>query len=107
MANDAHEKLVNDVARAIWRVMFPEVEWDAAGRKYSRHKLDCIAYARPSVALIAERTKEASPEMVQSWARNPALVSRAHIDGAEADWSAMHAASALWPARSGTVEKAR
>ena len=43
------------------------------------------------LALIAERTKDATDDMCEAWSK-AAISSRA-----EGDWIAMHLASALWP----------
>ena len=83
--SDAHEALVEKAAHklaALWPLDTTTHNWDFD--------------ARAVIALIAKETKEATPEQVRAWAMNPLFVSRAHVDGAAADWSAMHAASALW-----------
>jgi hypothetical protein len=85
-----HEKLVEEVAKTI-------ADWPINYQEY-------LPRAERVIAIIDERTKEATLEMIAAWRKRSCQPLEPELD-----LTAMHAASALWPSHGtdGKEEKAK
>ena len=102
---DAHEDLVEAVARTIWDTKHPFAPWEddlSTGIGPSlRERQASFAQARAIVALLAEKLSVVTPEMREAGQRANAMVKDNSLGLAYvspgAAYDAMHRASALYP----------